>query len=1293
MESANAEAAAQCLEKARSKYDSGEEADAMRWLEKAKSLGGDTADADRLIARMEKYGAKSELGQLVRRVLDARDHYETVGIPRDSFSADQLRKVTKRLKLKLHPDKNQAIGAEDAFKKATEALEVLGDDFRRAQYEHDCVTAKQAKATDARSTTRTPSPQPPANSELLRHVSALRVPEVKELCRKLGQNSVGHKQQLVQRVLEALARVGHNAAQLSRFFLLRDELTEARELEAHLKKVGLNLLETSVDELSVSLKRAKELGISEVVTRKAKALLMTWLQREKEREEEYTRQAAEKQVAEARIAEEQTAKARVKAAAERAARQAGAEAVAAAEAKAVAEAQAVAEAKAVAEAQAVAEAEAVAEARAAAEAQSAARAAAEAQAAAEAAARAQVEAQLHAVEAELAAAREKASASALSDKKALKWLKRRIRGGDLASITPKSLRKELEADLGVDISSRDGWKKWWGALIDTAMRVVEEERQAVQEVEAQEAKDAEEAAAAAAEAAVVEPEPEEEEEEENEEQYEPEEILDERKVGRKTEYLIKWLGYEAADDQTWEPAANMKGTDALKKYNAAKREAAAAAKEAATAARAAEAAAKRKAAEEARRQKGEPQEKSAKTERAKTPANATASASLSRPQRARAVPGRLAEMDSSDEEAEAAIEMGETRPTPATKKTSARAKAQPKMQAADEALTLDDLLAEAAAADEALTLDELLAAAQREGACVGSGAQPSSTASSTTCATASAASDKPKRRAAADSSDDDDDEVMSGDEYVMGCLSGEAASAAAASVGVPLSKQRAPRVSNSCFARGQQDLKRAKVLEKQKRQAELEAAEAEDAPPRWKPPSWMEMQSESDDSDGTIQRKRSMRRKVAEEKKRKLARKATSDAAPRGAADQAAAVLPSTSSHAEEATADAAIEGEEKAGELADVEAAVTGEEAAEEAAGEGGPSAALVQEQPAEEVAPVAEAPVAEAPVAQAPLAQAPVEEAPEEEVRQDEEATLEELAELAESSRGEAGVEAASQGADAEAVAPAAQLDEISIESHREEVSTAEAESPPAPEPSDEVNEGASEPPTDVSKGMPAQNAHDALDAAEDAPPRGMDAALEQRELECSDSAAEAPVGPAIEHIPTAETLAADDIDMADADAAEAASADTAEACKENVWPREQMHAGKVGAAKSPRDGDAEEPPTAKKQKHAAEKHAAEKHTAETHTAGKHSTGKHTAEKKRSMEQPEQLRTKASSKHESKLGPLDAAMVAKAVRAVLRKSPNPLEMSRKDIRLKLESKLGVDMAVWKDTIKSASGDYIKAL
>ena len=47
--------------------------------------------------------------------------------------------------------------------------------------------------------------------------------------------------------------------------------------------------------------------------------------------------------------------------------------------------------------------------------------------------------------------------------------------------------------------------------------------------------------------------------------------------------------------------------------------------------------------------------------------------------------------------------------------------------------------------------------------------------------------------------------------------------------------------------------------------------------------------------------------------------------------------------------------------------------------------------------------------------------------------------------------------------------------------------------------------------------------------------------------------------------------------------------------------------------------------------------------------------------------------------------------MRAVLRGAPSALSMTRKDIRLKLESKLGVDMSVWKDTIKSAAAEYVK--
>lgn len=45
------------------------------------------------------------------------------------------------------------------------------------------------------------------------------------------------------------------------------------------------------------------------------------------------------------------------------------------------------------------------------------------------------------------------------------------------------------------------------------------------------------------------------------------------------------------------------------------------------------------------------------------------------------------------------------------------------------------------------------------------------------------------------------------------------------------------------------------------------------------------------------------------------------------------------------------------------------------------------------------------------------------------------------------------------------------------------------------------------------------------------------------------------------------------------------------------------------------------------------------------------------------------------------------------MRGAPNALDMTRKEIRLKLEKKLGVDMSVWKDTIKSAATEYAKAL
>ena len=40
-------------------------------------------------------------------------------------------------------------------------------------------------------------------------------------------------------------------------------------------------------------------------------------------------------------------------------------------------------------------------------------------------------------------------------------------------------------------------------------------------------------------------------------EYEVEKILSSRKVGKRTEYLVKWQGYDKEEDNTWEPAGNL----------------------------------------------------------------------------------------------------------------------------------------------------------------------------------------------------------------------------------------------------------------------------------------------------------------------------------------------------------------------------------------------------------------------------------------------------------------------------------------------------------------------------------------------------------------------------------------------------------------------------------------------------------------------------------------------------------------------------------------------------------------
>lgn len=64
-----------------------------------------------------------------------RDYYEVLGIENHA-SADEIKSAYRKLALKYHPDRNpDDPDAEDKFKEAAEAYEILSDSGKRAQYD------------------------------------------------------------------------------------------------------------------------------------------------------------------------------------------------------------------------------------------------------------------------------------------------------------------------------------------------------------------------------------------------------------------------------------------------------------------------------------------------------------------------------------------------------------------------------------------------------------------------------------------------------------------------------------------------------------------------------------------------------------------------------------------------------------------------------------------------------------------------------------------------------------------------------------------------------------------------------------------------------------------------------------------------------------------------------------------------------------------------------------------------------------------------------------------------------
>ncbi len=79
-------------------------------------------------------GPSGDEQTVIKRIMAARTYYEMLGVEK-GFSEGDLKKAYRKTSLRVHPDKNSAAGAVQAFQRVTEAFDVLSDARKKEIYD------------------------------------------------------------------------------------------------------------------------------------------------------------------------------------------------------------------------------------------------------------------------------------------------------------------------------------------------------------------------------------------------------------------------------------------------------------------------------------------------------------------------------------------------------------------------------------------------------------------------------------------------------------------------------------------------------------------------------------------------------------------------------------------------------------------------------------------------------------------------------------------------------------------------------------------------------------------------------------------------------------------------------------------------------------------------------------------------------------------------------------------------------------------------------------------------------